>query len=117
MCPKEGYKCEINLFTFYFNLIIFMFFFISIMASGVFIGYRLRHKHKIHKVTVLIQMVVCLLLFILGLSIGTNKFIIENLSYFCRQAAVISALSLLGSSMAALLVSHFFFKKGVCNEK
>ena len=60
---------------------------------------------------------VCLLLFILGLSIGTNKLIISNLSYFCRQAAVISALSLLGSSMAALLVSHLFFKKGVSNEK
>lgn len=87
------------------------------MASGVFIGYRLRHKNKIHKVTTLIQIVVCLLLFILGLSIGTNKLIIGNLSYFCRQAAVIAALSLLGSSMAALLVSHLFFKKGITNEK
>ena len=65
------------------------------MAVGVFIGYRLRHLHRIHKVTSLIQVVVCLLLFILGLSIGTNKLIISNLSYFCRQAAVISALSLL----------------------
>lgn len=63
------------------------------MAVGVFIGYRLRHLHRIHKVTSLIQVVVCLLLFILGLSIGTNKLIISNLSYFCRQAAVISALS------------------------
>lgn len=87
------------------------------MAVGVFIGYRLRHLHRIHKVTSLIQVVVCLLLLILGLSIGTNKLIISNLSYFCRQAAVISALSLLGSSMAALLVSHLFFKKGVSNEK
>ena len=60
---------------------------------------------------------VCLLLFILGLSIGTNKLIVGNLSYFCRQAAVISALSLLGSSIAALLVSHLFFKKGVGDEK
>ena len=99
------------------------------MAFGVIIGYRLRHTHKIHKVTSLIQAVVCLLLFILGLSIGTNKLIVGNLSYFCRQAAVISALSLLGSSavisalsllgssIAALLVSHLFFKKGVGDEK
>ncbi len=94
-----------------------MFTFITIMAFGVIIGYRLRHTHKIHKVTSLIQVVVCLLLFILGLSIGTNKLIVGNLSYFCRQAAVISALSLLGSSIAALLVSHLFFKKGVGNEK
>ena len=89
-----------------------MFTFITIMAFGVIIGYRLRHTHKIHKVTSLIQVVVCLLLFILGLSIGTNKLIVGNLSYFCRQAAV-----LLGSSIAALLVSHLFFKKGVGDEK
>ena len=43
------------------------------MAVGVFIGYRLRHLHRIHKVTSLIQVVVCLLLFILGLSIGNQQ--------------------------------------------
>lgn len=93
-----------------------MFTFISIMAVGVLIGYPLRRKQSIHKIPVLIQIVVCLLLFILGLSIGTNKLIIGNLSYFCQQAAIISMLSLLGSSVAALLVSHFFFKKGANRE-
>ncbi|WP_373104272.1 LysO family transporter [Phocaeicola plebeius] len=91
-----------------------MFTFISIMAVGVLIGYPLRRKQSIHKIPV--QIVVCLLLFILGLSIGTNKLIIGNLSYFCQQAAIISMLSLLGSSVAALLVSHFFFKKGANRE-
>jgi hypothetical protein len=33
-----------------------------------------------------------------------------------QQAAIISMLSLLGSSVAALLVSHFFFKKGANRE-
>ena len=61
-----------------------MFTFISIMAVGVLIGYPLRRKQSIHKIPVLIQIVVCLLLFILGLSIGTNKLIIGNLSYFCQ---------------------------------
>ena len=41
---------------------------------------------------------------------------IVYLSYFCQQAAIISMLSLLGSSVAALLVSHFFFKKGANRE-
>ena len=62
-----------------------MFTFISIMAVGVLIGYPLRRKQSIHKIPVLIQIVVCLLLFILGLSIGTNKLIIGNLSYFCQH--------------------------------
>lgn len=39
-----------------------MFTFISIMAVGVLIGYPLRRKQSIHKIPVLIQIVVCLLL-------------------------------------------------------
>lgn len=50
--------------------------------------------------------------FILGFSIGTNKLIMDNLKYFCEQAALIAGQSLLGSSVAALLVYQMFFKKG-----
>ena len=70
-----------------------MFTFISIMAVGVLIGYPLRHKSQVRKITPLIHIVVCLLLFLLGLSIGLNRLIIDNLGYFCGQAAVISSLS------------------------
>lgn len=94
-----------------------MFVFISIMACGVLIGYFLRHQTKIHKISSLIHVVVCLLLFLLGLSIGLNRLIIDNLSYFCGQAAVISSLSILGSMLASLAVYHLFFKKGAGCEK
>ena len=87
-----------------------MFTFISIMAVGVLIGYPLRHKSQVRKITPLIHIVVCLLLFLLGLSIGLNRLIIDNLGYFCGQAAVISSLSILGSMMASLAVYHIFFK-------
>ena len=91
-----------------------MFTFISIMAVGVLIGYPLRHKSQVRK----IHIVVCLLLFLLGLSIGLNRLIIDNLGYFCGQAAVISSLSILGSMMASLAVYHIFFKgKGASGEK
>ena len=89
-----------------------MFIFISIMAIGALIGYSLRSKKDLSKVTVLIQIVVCLLLFILGLSVGANGLIFNNLTYYCEQAAIISALSLVGSSVAAMLVFNMFFKKG-----
>ncbi len=46
-----------------------MFTFISIMAVGVLIGYPLRHKSQIRKITPLIHIVVCLLLFLLSLSL------------------------------------------------
>lgn len=85
-----------------------MFTFISIMAVGVLIGYPLRHKSQIRKITPLIHIVVCLLLFLLGLSIGLNRLIIDNLGYFCGQAAVISSLSILGSMMASLAVYRIF---------
>ena len=88
-----------------------MFTFISIMAVGVLIGYPLRHKSQIRKITPLIHIVLCLLLFLLGLSIGLNRLIIDNLGYFCGQAAVISSLSILGSMMASLAVYRIFFQR------
>ena len=82
------------------------------------IGYPLRHKSQIRKITPLIHIVVCLLLFLLGLSIGLNRLIIDNLGYFCGQAAVISSLSILGSMMASLAVYRIFFRgKGANGEK
>lgn len=88
-----------------------MFTFISIMAVGVLIGYPLRHKSQVRKITPLIHIVVCLLLFLLGLSIGLNRLIIDNLGYFCGQAAVISSLSILGSMMASLQYTTSFSKE------
>lgn len=86
--------------------------FILTMVLGVCIGYALRRIPTIKKVSSLIHVVVCLLLFLLGLSIGLNRLIVSNLSYFCGQAAVISSLSILGSLLASYAVYHLFFKKG-----
>ena len=95
-----------------------MFTFISIMAVGVLIGFLLSDIFLVCMITPLIHIVVCLLLFLLGLSIGLNRLIIDNLGYFCGQAAVISSLSILGSMMASLAVYHIFFKgKGASGEK
>ena len=94
-----------------------MFIFISLMALGVIIGYPLRNQSKIHKIPSLIHVVVCTLLFLLGLSIGINKTLINNLAYFCEQAAVIATLSIFGSLLASLLVYHLYFKKNSNYEK
>lgn len=94
-----------------------MFTFISLMAVGAVIGYPLRNNSKIHKIPNLIHIVVCTLLFLLGMSIGLNKTLIANFGYFCEQAAVIATLSIFGSIAASLLVYHIFFKKGSSDEK
>lgn len=70
-----------------------MFTFILVMAFGAIMGYLLRHQPKVRKVHSLIHATVRILLFLLGLSIGLNELIVNNLSYFCGQAAVISMLS------------------------
>ena len=94
-----------------------MFIFVTLMGVGAVIGYSLRKKSAVHKVPMLIQLVVCFLLFLLGFSIGMNDLIISHLSYFCEQAAVIASLSILGSVVVSLLLYHFYFKKGSKNEK
>lgn len=87
------------------------------MASGAFMGYLLRNKNQIHKIPYLIQIVVCTLLFLLGLSVGENKLIVENFSYYCGQAALISFLSIMGSLVAALILYNCCFKKGGHHEE
>ena len=48
---------------------------------------------------------------LLGCSIGQNRLIVDHLSYFCGQAAVISLLSVLGSLLGSVLVYHLLFNK------
>lgn len=84
------------------------------MVFGVFIGYSFRRVPTIKKVSPLIHIVVCVLLFLLGLSIGLNRLIVSNLGYFCGQTAAISSLSVMGSLLASFLVyQHFFKKRGI----
>ena len=87
------------------------------MAIGAAIGYPLRNKNEIHKIPTLIHVVVCTLLFLLGLSIGLNKALVSNFGYFCSQAVVIASLSVFGSVSASIVVYHLFFKKGNSDEK
>ena len=94
-----------------------MFTLISIMAVGAVIGYTLRRKNSIRKIPQFIHVIVCLMLFLLGISVGLNKMIIENISYFCGQAAIISSLSILGSMLVSMLLYHFCFKDKFNHEK
>ena len=50
--------------------------------------------------------------FVLGVSIGSNRLIVDNLGRFGWQAAVLASLSITGSMLASLMVFHLFFKKG-----
>ena len=58
------------------------------------------------------SLTILLLLFVLGVSIGSNRLIVDNLGRFGWQAAVLASLSITGSMLASLMVFHLFFKKG-----
>ena len=75
-------------------------------------GYLLRDLRFLQKVEKSISLTIFLLLFVLGLSIGSNSLIINNIGKFGWQAIVLATLSILGSLLASFLVFHLFFKKG-----
>ena len=74
--------------------------------------YLLRDLRFLQKVEKSISLTIFLLLFVLGLSIGSNSLIINNIGKFGWQAIVLATLSILGSLLASFLVFHLFFKKG-----
>lgn len=59
------------------------------MILGIIIGYGLRRISFLRKVEVSISYTVFLLLFVLGVTIGSNRLIVDNLFSFGWQAALI----------------------------
>lgn len=74
--------------------------------------YVLRNLQFLQKIEKSTSLTIFLLLFVLGISIGSNSLIINNLGRFGWQAAILATLSILGSMLASFLVFHLFFKKG-----
>ena len=80
------------------------------MALGGVIGYFLRQKNFIKFVPSVLHLIVFTLLFLLGITVGSNQLIMENLFSYCGQAAVISLLGVTGSIAASMIIYRFFFK-------
>ena len=91
-----------------------MFTIIGTMFTGIILGYIFRNLDFLKKKT--ISYTIILLLFIMGLSVGANDRIIENLGSFGWQAAIIAFSATCGSIIAAWLVLTLFFKKGESHE-
>ena len=68
-----------------------MFTIISIMFIGIGIGYLMRNVQMLQKVEKSASLTILLLLFALGVSIGSNRLIVDNLGRFGWQAAVLAA--------------------------
>ncbi|MDH6356413.1 LysO family transporter [Parabacteroides sp. PF5-9] len=88
-----------------------MFVIIGIMFGGIAIGYLLRKVERLQQTGKLISYAIYLLLFLLGLSVGQNKEIVDNLNTLGLQALLIATAATTGSLLAAWGVYHFFFKE------
>lgn len=88
-----------------------MFVVISIMFGGIAVGYLSRRVELLQKIGKPISYTIFLLLFLLGITVGSNREIISNLSSLGGQALAISVSATLGSLIASWVVYHFFFKE------
>jgi len=85
---------------------------IAIMLCGVALGYLFRDAKFTRQTEHTLSVTIILLLFVLGLSVGSNETIISNLYTYSSQAAVLAVFGLGGSIIVSALVYRFFFQKG-----
>ena len=88
-----------------------MFKILFLLLLGVGIGYVLRNIRGIHRVDQTAHYTILLLLFVFGVTIGSNHDLIKNIAYFGWQALVIAVLGMLGSFGAGCLFNHYITKK------
>lgn len=82
-----------------------------ILLSTILIGFLLR---KIPMPSIpgnIVSVIVWLLLLFMGISLGSNSNIIDNLASYGTKAVVIGLLAVLGSCIAALVLSRISKKR------
>lgn len=91
-----------------------MFLIIFFLISGVAAGYFLRKKTGIIKLADNVTTgAICLLLFLLGLSVGGNEIIINSIAKLGFQAMALTAGAVSGSVIISYFVyTHVFGKRG-----
>lgn len=85
---------------------------IIIMTAGMVLGFIIREKEKLIKLTEpLITVSIFALLFLLGVSVGTNQTILENLDTIGLKAAILTFGAVSGSIALAFFIDMMFFRK------
>ena len=89
-----------------------MFIVLSFMLAGIIVGYLLRSK-KIRFFQGLIITLIWLLLFLLGLGIGSNNDVISQFGKLGLEAFIIAT----GGTLGSVLAAKFLWKKVERNKK
>lgn len=89
----------------------FMIILLVCLALGMGLGFFFSKNQKLFKINgYLVQLTIALLLFTLGLSIGENQDIINNLANLGFDALLLTIGAVLGSILAVYPVYLIFFK-------
>jgi uncharacterized membrane protein YbjE (DUF340 family) len=88
-----------------------MFIVIGLMLTGVFIGFALREKVSFAWVGKAISVAIFALLFLLGVGVGINEQIMNNLDTLGVDALIITMGGLIGSIALAWLIYWYLFKR------
>lgn len=84
---------------------------ILIMLFGMAVGYLIRSRKKLLKFSnTSILWVIILLLFVMGVSIGSNKEIMNSLDTIGIRGLQLAVVAVLGSSMLSWVVYKFILK-------
>jgi len=82
-----------------------------IMSVGIFFGVIIRkYKGLIYIVEKLTMWAIYLLLFLLGLSVGTNEQVIKNFGRIGLQAISLTLFGVFGSVLISFILYKFLFK-------
>ena len=76
---------------------------VAIILSGILVGVFMR-KRNIKWIQSLITLLIWCLLFLLGIEVGQNRNIIENIGHLGLSALVLSVFGVVGSVIMAWLV-------------
>ena len=87
-----------------------MFTVIGLMFLGILTGYVFR-KHELPEIGKVITSLIWVLLFLLGVEVGSNQQIIEGLGTLGLEAIAISLAAILGSCIAAWALWSILYKR------
>ena len=87
-----------------------MFTIIGLMLTGMLLGYLLR-KRDLKKIHQIITLLIWLLLFILGIEVGSNEQIVKGLHTIGLEAVILTLGGTLGSIIAAWALWRALYNK------
>ena len=89
-----------------------MYIILGFLISGILVGLLFQNRLKLKKIIDrLVIFSIFLLLFFLGMEVGSNDEIINNLPIIGLKSISITVFALLGSTLSAFLLFKFIFKR------